>query len=302
MEIACGSAAVEDVLVERRRRRRKSDIRREQAAFDVALVDERAGQHAQLDVAAIGVASGRTPQRCGKVPERGPAGLLDQDSLGEHLVQVELEGRAHRGVDGDVPEPGDGLEEAVVTAILPVHSHDLAQPGSGLQRGGFTQADREGRDDDLVDQPPGIGFGHDDDVQVAQAAGARELSLHVRAGDPAQAVVRHAHGQQAGDAPGVRLCVHGLVEPAQPIEQLVAGRLHTQLDRVVVPVALLAGGGGRDRVPQRPWVRERADVLTRGGVVSSTFEVNRTSRAGFVMGSRASRVTVTVRAARSSRT
>ncbi len=94
-------AAEEDVLVERRQPLRDGHVGCEQPLADVALIDESAGQHAQLQLAAIGAARGGAPERCAKVLEHRLACLRAQDSLGEHLVEVDLEGGSHRRVDGD---------------------------------------------------------------------------------------------------------------------------------------------------------------------------------------------------------
>ena len=80
-----------------------------------------------------------------------------------------------------------------MTTVFAVHPYDGAQSGGRGRGGGFSEAECQGRDDNLVYEPPGLALCHHDDVQVAQAAGTRELRLHVWAGHRAQAVVRHAH-------------------------------------------------------------------------------------------------------------
>ena len=100
---------------------------------------------------------------------------------------------------------------------------------------------------------------------MPQAADTRELRFHIGAGHRAEAVVRHAHRQQAGHAAGLRLGIRGRVQPAQPVRQLVTGRFHAELDRVVEPEALRLGDGSGDRVPQRLRVWERPEVGALGG-------------------------------------
>ena len=120
--------AVEDALIEGRRMPREVDIGGEEATPDVALVDECAGEHTEIDLPALGVTGRRAPQRGSEVAERGLAGLRQQDVLREDLVEVDLERRAHDRVDGDMPKRGDGLQEAVMAAVLTIHAHHDSQP------------------------------------------------------------------------------------------------------------------------------------------------------------------------------
>ena len=87
--------AEEDVLIERRQPLRDGHVRREQALLDVALVDEGAGKHAQLQRLAIGGASGGTPQWGTQVLEHRLARLVLEHVLREDLVEIELEGGPH---------------------------------------------------------------------------------------------------------------------------------------------------------------------------------------------------------------
>ncbi len=232
---------------------------------DIALVDQRTRQHSELDGPSIRVGGASAPQRRRQMGERRPAGLLEEGVLREDLVEIELEGGPDRAIQPDVPERGDGLEEAVVAAVLPIDADDRAETLACRSRGRRPSDEGERRDDDLVDEAARIALRDRHDVEVPEAADAGELRLDIRPGDRPEPVMGHAHGQQAGHATGTRLQSDRGVQLLQAIEQLVRGGLHADLDRVIEPVALGFRGCGRDRRTEGGRVRQAPDIGRSGG-------------------------------------
>jgi hypothetical protein len=99
-------------------------VRSEQRHFDVCLVDKASSDQRKVQVRAVDTDRACSPAWSHEVLECRLTRLRNQFLLGECLVQVDLERCPNLVVDAYRPQGGDGLEEAVVATVRPLHTKD----------------------------------------------------------------------------------------------------------------------------------------------------------------------------------
>jgi len=102
-------------------------IRVEQALFDITLVDQGPGEHPQFHGITIPILSQGTPEGCHQVFKGRSPCFFNEDILGEHLIEVDLERSPDARVDKDLPKGRQTLQEGIMTPVFPIDSKDLPE-------------------------------------------------------------------------------------------------------------------------------------------------------------------------------
>jgi len=122
-----GQPAEKDVFVWFEPFIRKRHIRRKYTFLNIFLIDQRPGNHTQFNGLSFGIPAGGPPEWRLEMLKSRIACLFDQLRLRKYLVQINFKRCLYFRINQDIPESCNGLKEAVVTPVSPIHPKNRKQ-------------------------------------------------------------------------------------------------------------------------------------------------------------------------------
>ncbi|GBE03996.1 hypothetical protein BMS3Abin09_00920 [bacterium BMS3Abin09] len=171
---------------------------------------------------------------------RGPA-LCYKFFLRKYLVEVYLERPPDLGIDQDLPEGRDSLQEAVVSSVLPIHAYDLIDRPVLF----CTRVSPGRRNDHILYHPDSISFGKHINFQVPDILLFLQLILNILLYDPLKSLMCYRNREHAYDpvlsayCPALLFKPNGPVKSLKAVQNLIVPGGHSDRNRMVIPIDLI---------------------------------------------------------------